>query len=37
MIESARDYWLFILAFIIVGVAYFKTAREAIRRIMRRK
>lgn len=37
MIESARDFWLFIAAFIIVGVIYFKAVREAIRRIMKRK
>ena len=37
MIESATQFWLFIAAFIIVGVAYFKAAWEAIRRIMRRK
>ena len=37
MIESARDYWFFIAAFIVVGAAYFKTVREAIKRIMKRK
>ena len=37
MIDSARDYWFFILVFIVAGAAYFKTVREAIKRIMKRK
>ena len=37
MIESARDYWLFIGIFIVVGLAYFKAVRETIQRIMKRK
>jgi len=37
MIESAREYWLFIAGFIIVGLIYMKAAREAINRIMKRK
>ena len=37
MIESAREFWFFILAFIVGGVVYFKAVREMIKRIMRRK
>ena len=37
MIESTRDYWIFIAVFVVVGIAYFKAAREAINRIMKRK
>ncbi len=37
MIESAREYWLFIAAFILVGIAYFGAVREAIKRIIHGK
>jgi hypothetical protein len=37
MIDSARGFWLFIAVFVGIGVVYFKTIREVIKRIMGRK
>jgi len=37
MIETARDYWFFIAAVVVVGLLYMKAAREMIKRIMKRK
>lgn len=35
--ESATQFWLLIAVLIGVGIAYMGAAREAIKRIMRRK
>jgi len=37
MIGSYTEYWLFIAVFVGIGVVYFKTIREVIKRIMGRK
>lgn len=36
MIKSAKDFWLFIAAFILVGIGYMKVAGRIIKRIMKR-
>jgi len=35
--ESATQFWMLIAGLVVIGIAYFKVAREAIKRIMRRK
>jgi hypothetical protein len=37
MIDSARDFWFFLIVFIGAGLVYFGAVKEAIRRIMKRK